>query len=180
MEKQTIGGTGKNAVAAASIRENYFVVEAFDRHGRPLWKEQFANLVVDEGLNDSLDRYFTGSSYTAAWYVGLTAGSPTFAAEDTMNSHSGWTEVTDYSETTRQQANFGAASGGSIDNSANRAEFNINADGTVIGGCFLTTSDVKGGTVGTLYGGGAFSGGNRTLGSGDLLRVTVTCTASAA
>lgn len=147
---------------------------------RPLrWVEEFDNLVVTEGLNDSLDKHLKGSAYTAAWYVGLTAGSPSFAAGDVMSSHAGWTESTAYSNATRPALTLGTVSGGSVDNSASKAVFNINGTAT-IGGAFVVANSTKGGTTGTLYGGGAFTGGNRSVVSGDTLNVTITCTAAAA
>lgn len=156
----------------------HYLVECFDKDGNLKWSDEFDNLVVTEGLNDSLDKHFKASSYTAAWYVGLASASPNFAAGDTMASHSGWTEVTDYSNATRPSLTLGSVSGGSVDNSANKAQFNINATVTV-GGAFVTSNNTKGGTSGILYGGGAFSGGNRSVQNGDTLNVTVTLTASA-
>jgi len=152
-------------------------VECIKPDGSLRWADDFHNTVATVGLNDSLDKHFKGSSYTAAWYVGLTAGSPTFAAGDTMSSHSGWTEDQNYSESVRQTLTLGSVSGGSVDNSASKASFSINATAT-IGGAFLVTNNTKGGTSGILYGGGAFSGGNRSAQSGDTLNVTVTLTAS--
>ena len=159
-------------------QENYYKIEAW-RNGVLLWVEEIANLVVDVGLNDSIDKYFKGSSYTAAHYVGLTGTTPTFASGNTMSSHAGWTEVTAYGEGTRQALTLGSVSGGSANNSASKAQFTIDTDSTVIGGAFVTTNNTKGGTTGTLYGGGAFSA-DRTLMDGDVLSVTVTVTAEAA
>jgi len=158
----------------------HYLIECFDKHGRLKWREEFQNLVVNAGLNDNLDKYFKGSSYTAAFYVGLTAGTPTFAAADTMSSHAGWTEVTAYDEAARQSLTLGTVASQSVSNSASKAAYTISTNGTVIGGAFVTTSNTKGGTTGTLYGGGAFSGGNKTLDDGDTLNVTVTLTAAAA
>lgn len=156
----------------------HYKVECFDATGKLKWAEEFDNLVVTAGLNDSLDKHFKGSSYTAAWYVGLTAGSPSFAAGDTMSSHAGWTESAIYSESVRQTLSLGSVSGGSVDNSASKASYSINGSGTV-GGAFVVTDNTKSGSTGTLYGGGAFSGGNRTVASGDTLNVTITLTAAA-
>jgi hypothetical protein len=125
-----------------------------------------------------LTKRFKGSAYTAAWYVGLTAATPTFANGDTASSHGGWTELTAYSESVRQTLTLGTASGGSIDNSASKAAFTINANSTTIGGAFLITVSTKSGTTGTLYGGGALSVGNKTLDNADVLNVTLTLTAS--
>lgn len=157
----------------------HYKVECFDKDGQLKWVDEFDNLVVTVGLNDSLDKHFKGSSYTAAWYVGLTAGSPSFAAGDTMSSHGGWTESAIYSESVRQTLTPGTVSGGSVDNSASKASFSINGSGT-IGGAFVVTDNTKSGSSGILYGGGAFSGGNRTVASGDTLNVTITLTAAAA
>jgi hypothetical protein len=154
-----------------------FKVECFDKYGNLKWVDTFPNLVVDEGLDDALDKYLKGSSYTAAHYCGLTDGTPTVAAGDTMASHAGWVEKTDYSEGTREAMVWGAVSGKSVDNSASKASFSINGAVTV-GGAFLSTNNTKGGSTGTLYGGGAFTGGDRTLASGDTMNVTVTASAS--
>lgn len=144
---------------------------------QPSWVEEFDNLVTTAGLNDSLDKHFKGSTYTAAWFVGLTQGSPTFNAADTAASHAGWTESTTYSESVRQTLTLGSVSAGSVDNSASKAVFSINGTATV-GGAFVTTLNTKSGSTGVLYGGGAFSGGNRSLLSGDSLSITITLTAS--
>jgi hypothetical protein len=66
-----------------------------------------------------------------------------------------------------------------VDNSASKAQFSINATAT-IGGAFIVTNSTKGGTTGILYGGGAFTEGNRSVVNGDTLNVTVTLTAAAA
>ena len=159
--------------------EDFFVIECVDKNGKRKWIETIENLVVTAGLNDILDKYFKGSTYTAAHFVGLTAGTPVFAAGDTLASHSGWTESTVYSEATRPAYTPGTVSAGSVDNSASKAAFSINPSGTV-GGAFIATNSTKGGTTGTLYGGGAFAGGNRAVVSGDTINVTVTATAAAA
>ena len=154
-------------------------VEAFDLSGRLKWQDSFYNLVVTAGLNDALDKHLKGSAYTAAWYVGITGTTPSFAAGDTMSSHAGWTEVTAYTEGTREVLTLGTVSGGSVDNSASKASFSINADTTVVGGAFVTSDDTMGGTTGVLYGGGALSAGDKSLDSGDTLNITVTLTATA-
>lgn len=156
-----------------------YKVECRDANGRLKWLDEFTNLVVTAGLNDSLDKHFKGSSYSAAWYVGITAGSPSFAAGDTMSSHGGWTEVTAYDEANRPTLTLGSVAAGSVDNSASKARFTISTNGTAVGGAFVVTNNTKGGSTGTLYGGGAFSAGNKTLDDGDTLDVTITLTAAA-
>lgn len=151
---------------------------AADLMRRDAWTAEAHNLVVNAGLDDLLDKYFRGAAYTAAHYVGLTDSTPTVAAGDTMASHAGWVEIQTYSQATRPAFTPGAVSGQSVDNSASRASYSINGAAT-IGGLFLTTSDVKGGTAGILYGVAAFNGGDRTLADGDTLQVTATATTAA-
>lgn len=146
---------------------------------RLAWSESFANLVVNTGLDDILDKYWKGSTYTASHFVGLTDGTPTVAAGDTMSSHAGWAEVTAYSESVRQTLTLGTVSSQSVDNSASKATYSINGTATV-GGAFVTTNNTKSGTTGTLVGAGAFTGGDKSVASGDTLNVTITATQAAA
>ena len=63
-----------------------------------------------------------------------------------------------------------------MDNSAAKASFSITSADTVDGG-FLSDSNTKGGTTGTLYGVGAFTGGGQAVLGGDVLNITVTLVA---
>jgi hypothetical protein len=159
--------------------KHQYVFEARDKDDNLLWEETVFNLTVNEGLNDILNRYWKGSSYTAAHYIGLTGNSPTVAAADTLASHAGWTEVTAYSESNRQALTLGTVAAQSVNNSASKATFTINDDGVDIGGAFVATNNTKGGTTGVLVGGAALSA-NRTLNTGDTLTITVTATAASA
>ena len=180
------GFTAGGSVAAGSkslegvFVKNKYTFEAFDRDGNLKWRDEIENLITNVGLDDLLDKYLKGSSYTAAFFVGLIDGTPTLAAGDTMASHAGWAEVTAYDESARQGLVLGTVSGQSVNNSASKASFAINADGTVIGGAFLVTNSTKGGTSGVVYSEAAFTAGNKTLDDGDTLNVTVTCTAASA
>jgi hypothetical protein len=195
MQNENIKPTEASAVSIATrnfLLEDANVVGAFtvtctDADGNLRWEETFKNLVVNVGKTDLLNKYFAGTSYTAAWYLGLVDGgtSPTYNAADTMASHAGWTENTGYSQATRPAAAFGAASAagggagsagtGTIATSA--TAFSINSiilpSGT-IAGAFLVSNSTKGGTTGTLYSAGSFTTGNRTVLSGDTLNVTYT------
>ena len=159
-----------------------FTATCYDAEGNLKWEEHFPNLVVNVGKTDLLNKYFAGSAYTAAWYLGLVNGAttPTYNAADTMSSHSGWTEITGYSNATRPAASFGSAtaSGGGSGSagtgtiSTSATAFNINATNTVAG-AFLTTNSTIGGTTGTLFSAGSF-GTARSVLSGDVLNVTWT------
>ena len=145
--------------------------------GKEKWRELNDNLIVTVGLNDLLDKYFKGSSYTAAWYIGLKSTGTALAA-DTMSSHSSWAVNVTYSESVRQTLTLGTPSAGSVDNSASKATFSINGTTTIFG-AFLTSSNTKSGTSGTLYGVVDF-GSSRAVISGDTLEITVTLTAASA
>ena len=165
----------KNVAAAKGV----FTVQCYDKDGNLKWEEAAPNLVVNVGLQDMNNKYFLGSSYTAAWYLGLygAAASNTPAAGDTMSSHAGWTEVTAYSQATRPVCTFGTpttANPSVATNSASPASFSMNAT-TTVGGAFLTTNNTKGGTTGTLFSAADFqSPGDRSVTSGDVLSVTYT------
>jgi hypothetical protein len=94
-----------------------------------------------------------------------------------MASHIGWTENTTYSQSTRPAAVFAAATNANpsvVTNTANKATYSINGT-TTIGGAFLTSDDVKGGTTGTLFSAADFQApGDRSVVNGDTLNVTYT------
>jgi hypothetical protein len=156
-----------------------FSLECYGSDGTLKWAAESHNLVVNAGLQDMNAKYFTGSSYTAAWYLGVygAGASSTPAAGDTMSSHAGWAEVTGYSESTRPACVFGTpttANPSVATNSSSVAVFSINASNT-IGGSFLTSNSTKGGTTGTLFSAVDFSSpGDRAVVSGDELRLTYT------
>lgn len=150
-----------------------YTLECRDKNGNVRWTETFRNLVTTGGKNDLLDKYFSGSAYTAAWYLGLidNAGYSTVAPGDTMASHAGWAESAAYSNANRPTISFAAASGGSKATSAAVA-FSINATAT-LRGAFTTTNNTKSGTTGILYSAGTFSA-TRSVENGDTLNVSVT------
>jgi hypothetical protein len=156
-----------------------YKIECHDAQGNLKWSAESKNLVVNGGLQDMNAKYFTGSAYTAAWYLGLygAGASNTPAAGDTMSSHAGWTEVVPYSNATRPACTFGTpttANPSVATNSASPASFTINATATV-GGAFLTSNNTKSGTTGILYSAADFgSPGDRAVASGDVLTLTYT------
>lgn len=168
------GGASQDGARAGGV---YFF-ECYDKEGNLKWKEEAKNLVVNVGLKDMNDKYFSGSSYTAAWYLGLITGpgaGTTIDAGDTMSTHAGWTENTSYSQSTRPACSFGAATTADpsvISNSSSVAVFSINGTAT-IAGAFLTSNNTKGGTTGILFSASDFqSPGDRAVVSGDTLNVT--------
>jgi hypothetical protein len=159
------------------VRTRY-EVECFGADGKLKWREDFYNLVTTAGLNKLLDATFKTGLAAPAWSVHLVdnAGWTAYAAADTAASHAGWTEGTPYSNANAPAFTPGAVAAGSVDNSAAKAVFNINASLTVRG-CALMDSNAKPGVSGTLYGEGDFSVARAVI-SGDTLNVQVTLTAS--
>ena len=136
-----------------------FNVQCLDADGNVKWTEEFPNLVVNTGLQYLNTQVFKGVTYTATWYMGLVNTGATYAAGNTMLSHSGWTENAGYSQAARPTMAFGTATTADPSVIASTATvFSINATG-VIAGAFLTTDNTKSGTAGTL-----FSAGNFTVG----------------
>jgi len=161
-----------------------FHVQCFEKDGTLKWEDSMHNLVVDVGLQDMNTKYFSGSTYTAAFFLGLVAGpdsSTTYAAADTLASHAGWTEFTNYSGT-RKTVTFGTATTAApsvIDSSISPAQFNITSAGGTVAGAFLC--NVDSGTSGLLFSEANFqSPGDRVVVSGDTLNVTYTFSLDAA
>jgi hypothetical protein len=169
------GGSAADSASAKGV----YKIQCHDKDGNLKWEDEAPNLVVNEGLQDMNAKYFTGTTYTAAWYIGLYGSGATNspAAGDTMASHAGWTEVTAYSQATRPACTFGTpttANPSVATNSASPASFSINGT-TTVGGAFVTSNNTKGGTTGTLYSAADFSApGDRSVVSGDTLSVTYT------
>lgn len=141
------------------------------------WQDAIENTVVTVGKNHILDTELGGSSYTAAWFMGLISltSFSAIAPADTMASHAGWLEAGSanaptYSQATRPAPAFSAASAGTKSTSA-AVVFSITGTGTVKGG-FLNTVSTKDGTTGTLLSAGLFTGGDKAVANLDTLNVT--------
>lgn len=163
------------ALADGAQIEGRWQVTCRGPDGKVKWVDEIRNLVVNQGLDHLLSAALAGGTQITAWYLGLIDATPTIAGGDTLASHAGWAEVSDYTGD-RKAWTAGSVSGQSVSNSASVATFAINASVTV-GGAFLAS--VATGTAGTLYAGGAFAGGNRALQNGDTLEVTATFTTAA-
>jgi len=155
-----------------------FHVLCYDKDGNLKLEEKNDNLVVNVGLQYMAGTALTSVTQITSWYIGLwgAGASNNPAAGDTMASHAGWTENVSYSNATRVAATFATATTANpsvVTNSASVAVFNMNASSTV-GGAFLTSGSAKSGTAGTLFSGSDFTGGDRSVVSGDTLNVTYT------
>ena len=173
---------GANDGAAAG---GIFHFQCHDKNGTLKWEDSCHNLVVNAGLQDMNNKYFKGSSYTAAWYLGLVdaSGFSAYSANDTMSSHAGWNETTAYSGSNRGTVTFGTpttADPSVITNSASATQFSINGTVTVKG-AFLTQTADKTTNPGVLFSVSSFQApGDRSVVNGDTLTVTYTFSLDAA
>lgn len=154
-----------------------YKVECYDKNGNLKWEDGFENLVVTTGRNQYLDATLKTGATSPVWYVGL-KDAVAAVAGDTMASHAGWAELVPYSNAVRPTFTPGTIASGSVDNSASKAVFTVNATATV-GGAFIVNNSTKAGTTGILLGAGEF-GAARSVINGDTLNVTVTCSITSA
>lgn len=177
-------GLVANRIGADGVKAGgVFTVTCVGVDGQVKWTDTFHNLVVNQGLQDMNAKYFSGSGYSAAWYLGLVTGpgsGNTYAAADTLASHAGWAENANYTGN-RVSVTFGTATTADpsvITNSGSPSSFVMNANAQTIAGAFLT--DASSGTSGVLFSVGNFTGGDKIVDSGDTLNVTYTFSLDAA
>ena len=158
-----------------------YTVTCVGPDGVEKWSDTFHNLVMNGGLANMNSVYFASGTQTTTWYLGLVTGpgsGTTYSAGDTLASHGatgsgGWTENTDYSGN-RKAVTFGSATTANpsvITNSGSPSVFAITGTAT-IAGAFLAS--VASGTSGVLFSAGDFTGGDKSVASGDTLNVTYT------
>ena len=164
-----------------------FDVTCYDKDGNFKWQDTAKNLVPNEGLQLILDLLFLGATQDSSawgalpkehWYVGLTDGSPSPAAADTMASHGGWTEYINYTGDRKEYV--GTRTAQEVSNSGSKASFTISGESSAgdatVGGAFMTAAAT--GTAETLLCCAAFSGGNKSVDEDDTLEVTYTFSAA--
>jgi hypothetical protein len=175
--------------------QGFYDVKCYDSEGNLKWEDKAPNLVNAVGKQALFDYYFgatgtSGGTAAGANYLGLCGGTATYTAADTMSSHT-WTEVggTNAPAYTgnRQSINWTAAtsSGTTPTNVTTKTggaiTFAMTSSGTV-NGCFINSgasaSATKDTTTGILYSAGNFTGGSKTVASGDSLAVTYSTTAT--
>ena len=174
-----IRGSGMHEGAEA---HGVYRVTCVGADGSTKWEDVIDNIVVNVGKNLALDTTLAGSAYTVTGpFMFLAGGTPaSAAATDTMATKTGWTEVGTTNAPTytgpRKTCAWNAAGTGSKSLSA-ALSFAMTGSGTVAGcGIVLGSGAVStiDSTAGTLYSVGAFSGGSKTVASGDTLNVSYT------
>lgn len=148
-----------------------FKIEHY-RSGDLLNTYEFPNGVTTVGKNHALDVVFGGTTQVATWNIGFinASGFTAVAASDTMASHSGWTEFTNYTSATRVAWDeaAAAASGSLVSNST--SDFTINSAGT-LKGVFINSVNTKSGTTGTLWSTALFAA-DVTVANTDVLKIS--------
>ena len=162
-----------DAIDAIRAPRFHYSLKCIAADGSVRWTEEVDNLVTTAGKTDIVDKYFKGSAYTAAFFLGLKA-TGTAVIADTLASHASWTEVTAYASATLPGITFGTTAAGS--NTATAVSYAINGTATVAG-IFTTTNSAKGATTGVLYSAGDFASARSVL-SGDTLNATLTVSVS--
>jgi hypothetical protein len=172
--------------------EGIYHVECRDADGNIKWTDSFPNLVNAIGKQLMLNTLLAGTSYTTVGpFLGLIGTtSPTFAASDTMTSHTGWTEFVNYTvggSAVRGTAVFASAtsSGTTPSNvttaAATAITYTITGAGGNVTGCFLVTGsgavNTQSSTAGVLYSEGNFTTAKVTT-AGDTVSVTYSTTAT--
>jgi len=144
------------------------------RRGRLLFSRKIANALTNEGRNDLLNVYLSNvGAVSVSWFIGLidNVGFNALNVADTLASHPGWTELTNYTGD-RPQWVTGAASGLQINSSAD-AVFTFTASGIVRG--FLIASAANG-TSGLLWSTTSFTATSVDIGDKFVVRYRVTVT----
>tara|TARA_R110000868_G_scaffold377216_1_gene642505 strand:- start:1076 stop:1690 length:615 start_codon:yes stop_codon:yes gene_type:complete len=200
-EQSNFGDAASASLGKHSSTDESFGIQGvyhaicYDKDGNIKWEDTAPNLVTAVGKQALFDYYFGatgtgGGTASGANYMGLCGGTATYAAADTMASHT-WTEVggTNAPAYTgnRQSPTWSAATstGTTPTNvttkAASAVTFTFTSGGTV-NGCFInggaSASATKDTTTGILYSAGNFTGGSKTVASTDTLAVTYSTTAT--
>jgi hypothetical protein len=187
----TVASLQANAIIPEGMGvEGFYEVECRDAEGNLKWEEKFPNLVVAVGKQLMLDTLLKGSSYNVVGpFLGLIGNSTTFAAADTMASHT-WSEFTNYTvggSAVRGTAVFASATSTGTTptnvttSAATAIIYTITGGGGTVYGCFLVTGtgavSTLSSTAGVLYSEGNFSV-SKTVTAGDTVSVTFSTTAT--
>lgn len=157
----------------AAIIGGLFEIRTVLPDGRRVKEQKFKNGPTTLGLNYLLDTGFGGGTPDTTWFILVidNASYSALAVGDTLASHAGWLEFTDYSGN-RPAWTPAAASGGQITNSASAASITMTGDGTIRG---LGLCGVNSGSSGVLYSTGVLGTG-RAVSNTEVLELVYTPT----
>lgn len=142
-----------------------------------LGRREDHNKVPTEGLNRLVENWLDAGAQIANVYVSIFEGDYTPVDGLTASSYpTDATESTAYDESTRPAFTPGTVASGSVDNTASRATFTMNATKTIYGGALHTTS-TKSSTTAPIMAAVRF-GSSRSVIATDQIDVDYTFTAS--
>jgi len=165
----TTTGKENDALQAGGV----FTVTCHDADGNFKWEDTFHNLVPSQGLQYMSASFFNATGYTTALYFGLVEGpgsGTSYAAADTLASHAGWTESANVG--TRKAITFGTPTTATPSVTSGTSSVFTVTSSTTIAGAFVTNA--SSGTSGVLFAEGDFTGGDKSVTTGDTLAVTYT------
>lgn len=172
-------GRGAGHNESVEMLGHYHVV-CHDIKGNIKWEDDISNLVTTAGKSLTMD-IVLGNTAAGAVVMGL-KGAGTALVGDTQAIHTNWLEVGLANAPTytapRKTPTFNASVSGAK-TTATPVVFSMTGTGTVTG-CFVNIggSSTIDSTTGTLFSAGDFTGGSKTVASGDTLSVTYTATAA--
>jgi hypothetical protein len=180
VEATVIRGAGQTEIIGTV---GFYKAECYDSEGNLKWSDGFDNLTTNVGRQNMLNSYF-GNVGGGAIVMGLMGtGSPAYT--DTQASHAGWLEVGGvnapaYSGTRKTPAFSAATSANpSVLTTSAAVVFSMTSGGTVAGAFInIGGAAAQDNTTGTLFSAGDFTGGNKTVSSGDTINVTYTLSAN--
>ena len=155
--------------------------DASGRFARRLkWRDEFHNIVTNEGLTHILNTELAGGTAITTWYCGIVETNTAPASGMTYAVPS-FTECTTYDEATRP-AYVEVVTAQSCTNSASKAVFTISATKTIYGAALFgggsaptTKGDTAGGGTLLCY---AQASPSRSVVDNDVINLTYTITAA--
>lgn len=158
-----------------SVAGQYYVT-CRDENGKVLWRDFIENTLTIVGLTDILSAACNQGTQRT-WYMGIIKSSSfdEITQDDTMSSHAGWLEETDYSGATRKQwTPLSVAT--AVCRNTSGIQFQAST-ALIIKGFFIASDSTKSGTTGILLSAGEFTTA-RTIPSGASLTVNYTLRAA--
>lgn len=185
MSASVVRGAGEHDALSA---HGVYTCECVGPDGKVKWTDTIDNTVMTEGKNLAFDTFLAGSSYTVTGpYMGLISAVSysAISAADTgaqINGTNAWKEAggsnTPGYTGNRKTCAWSSASAGAKALSAALAFVMSSGSNVVVKGCFIlygsAALNTKDDAHGTLWSAGLFTGGDKTVSSGDTLNVSYT------
>lgn len=148
------------------------------RDGKVIKTWEHGNIYTAEGYEYFLNSGLVGGTQITAWYIALLKVNHTPAATDTYANSMGTShyESTDYSESSRPTWQGGTVSSQSVTNFLNKASFTMGGTDSIYGSGLVSVATKGDSGTGKLLAIALFDTPATGVQSGDILKVTTTCT----